>query len=600
MATRHHYLGFKHFPGRGLRYVATWDNHWLALAGWQVAALKLDDRDRWIGWSAEQRSERLHLVASNGCFLVLTEPRMLPNLASYFLSAMTRCLSDDWLSAYGHGLLLAESFCDPEQYPGAMYKAVNWEETGTSKGFARSNGRYTSRRGKPKRILMCQLRRDAKQLLVRDGAIPSDIMPAAGADRVARDLKTLRALYRDLVTLPENRRAQGKRHSLATVLAIHILADRANMKGCTAAAEFARTLSQEELAAIGARKSRQTGRCEPVSKSTLHRVTQSQDPKALQGTVNRFAGRLQVGGERSATQARKQHKEKVRSAALGRLFSAGVLAELADRERSPMFARLVRESGLDVDPHSSEPISTVFDEAFAQLKHQAHRNEYVYKAAITEKVLFGTHTLKSAAMMTEFRTGHCKADLVILNGTGNAYEIKSERDSLNRLANQIAAYSRVFATVNVFVGDKHFQYVNRILPEHVGILTLSSRYQISRRRQAYDDPKRTDTAAIFQAINQKEAARILKNVGATVPDVPNGRRYMVLKALFLELEPKTAHREMVTCLKDTRSLCSWEDTLMAVPCSLRAAMIATPQTKHERGVVVRALATPISEALVWG
>ena len=32
---RHHYLGFKRFAGRGLRYVAEWRGQWLALAGWR-------------------------------------------------------------------------------------------------------------------------------------------------------------------------------------------------------------------------------------------------------------------------------------------------------------------------------------------------------------------------------------------------------------------------------------------------------------------------------------------------------------------------------------------------------------------------------------
>ncbi|MDE0348991.1 MAG: DUF4338 domain-containing protein, partial [Gammaproteobacteria bacterium] len=46
----HHYLGFKQFAGRGLRHVATWRGHWLALLGWQSEAFKCAPRDRWLGW----------------------------------------------------------------------------------------------------------------------------------------------------------------------------------------------------------------------------------------------------------------------------------------------------------------------------------------------------------------------------------------------------------------------------------------------------------------------------------------------------------------------------------------------------------------------
>ena len=48
MAERH-YLGFRRFAGRGLRHVAEWRGHWLALAGWQSGAFKCAPRDRWLG-----------------------------------------------------------------------------------------------------------------------------------------------------------------------------------------------------------------------------------------------------------------------------------------------------------------------------------------------------------------------------------------------------------------------------------------------------------------------------------------------------------------------------------------------------------------------
>ena len=38
----HHYLGFRRFAGRGLRYAATWQGRWLALAGWQGVGGVLD------------------------------------------------------------------------------------------------------------------------------------------------------------------------------------------------------------------------------------------------------------------------------------------------------------------------------------------------------------------------------------------------------------------------------------------------------------------------------------------------------------------------------------------------------------------------------
>ena len=71
MAARH-YPGFRQFAGRGLRHVAVWRGHWLALAGWQSGAFKCAPRDRWLGWHRSVRFRRLHrppINASNHMIL---------------------------------------------------------------------------------------------------------------------------------------------------------------------------------------------------------------------------------------------------------------------------------------------------------------------------------------------------------------------------------------------------------------------------------------------------------------------------------------------------------------------------------------------------
>ena len=291
---------------------------------------------------------------------------------------------------------------------------------------------------------------------------------------------------------------------------------------------------------------------------------------------------------------------EINAPVLARIFSAAVLKELATQGFSPKLARLIRESGLIPDPHSTDPIETVFDKAFKRLKHRTCRHEYVYKVALAQKILLGTHSLNTASLITEFRVGRCKADVVILNGTGTVYEIKSERDSLNRLARQIEAYSRVFATVNVIIGKNHLDNVETSIPDHVGIMVLNRRYCIRTHKEAVTDSGRTDPAAIFDSINQKEASRILKKTGISLPDVPNTQRYAALRELFLTLDSDTAHRRMVECLKHTRNLQPLEVFLDKLPESLSAAIIATPMKKRELDNVVSALNTPICVAVAWG
>jgi hypothetical protein len=101
--------------GEHLRYVATYQGRWLALASWSASALHLKPRDAFIGWTDEQRRVRLPLVANHARLLVLPDCHY-PNLISRFMKLMLGRLSEDWQARWGHPLALAESFVDPQLY----------------------------------------------------------------------------------------------------------------------------------------------------------------------------------------------------------------------------------------------------------------------------------------------------------------------------------------------------------------------------------------------------------------------------------------------------------------------------------------------------
>ncbi len=81
---RYHYLGYQPLPGAQLRYFVRANEHIVALLGFGAAAWKTQPRDLFIGWTAEQRQRRLHLVTNNARFLILPWVRC-KNLASRIL-----------------------------------------------------------------------------------------------------------------------------------------------------------------------------------------------------------------------------------------------------------------------------------------------------------------------------------------------------------------------------------------------------------------------------------------------------------------------------------------------------------------------------------
>lgn len=276
----HHYLGLRCLGGRHLRYVALWRGEWIALLGWQAAALKCRPRDAWIGWPAHLQFQRLHLIANNGRFLILA-PVRIPHLASRLLGLNLRRLSSDWQAAYGHPLLLAETFVDPSRFSATCYRAANWIFLGTTRGFAKTGSKYLFH-NQPKQVWIYPLHRRARQWLADPVEQP---LWRCTMNLNAFSSRQLQKLHELLRSLPDTRHRRGLRHRLSAVLTIAVAAVLSGAKGYTAVAEYAQSLSQEQLKRLGGRYNRRTQRFEPPSEPTLRRVIQTADAEAIDQAV---------------------------------------------------------------------------------------------------------------------------------------------------------------------------------------------------------------------------------------------------------------------------------------------------------------------------
>jgi len=286
--------------------------------------------------------------------------------------------------------------------------------------------------------------------------------------------------------------------------------------------------------------------------------------------------------------------------AISRLFSAAVFREMAKKGRSPAFARLLSLAELDGVFHKDAAIADVFDGAFSILQRDGHRDEYVYRAAILQKILLGKYSLKTASILNEFRAGGSKADMVLLNGTATAFEIKSERDSLTRLGSQIEDYRKVCASVNVIVSATHVDSVLKIVPIDVGVMRLSPQYRIQLVRDAIDRPERICPVTAFRSLRSYEAKTVLKNLRIPIPDVPNTKLHAAMEATFADLQPTVVHREIVKTIKKSRNLAPLKTYLEKLPKSLHAAAISVKLSQRERDRVVHAVSSRLSDAMTWG
>jgi hypothetical protein len=221
LVCEHHYLQSAHLVGEQLRYVVTFRGQWLALLGWSAAAYHLKGRDTWIGWSDAQRQARLPFVANNARFCLLVERGTFPNLASRALALCLQRLSADWQAAYGHPILIVESFVDTQLFRGTAYKANGWRALGATAGYARVNEDFYVAHDRPKTLFVRELVKHAARTL-RARTLPPALATSTRAASQPCDLPadTLTSLWEALRALPEARAAQGRRHSQATVLVL--------------------------------------------------------------------------------------------------------------------------------------------------------------------------------------------------------------------------------------------------------------------------------------------------------------------------------------------------------------------------------------------
>ncbi len=292
MASRHP-LGNPQVAGHRIKYIAEEQGKPVALMCFSACAYHLADRDRWIGWTSEQATQRRHFVVQNSRFLILPhEGERRRNLASRTLAQCGRRLSADWCERFGYPVLLLETFVDPAFYRGTCYRASGWVAVGQTRGFRRDDQQFYCADSTPKDIWVRPLRPDARDLL-RAPSLPADLAKSEKPlpfKQVATRLgfTGLRSLFMALQALPDPRRTQGKRYPLGCCLSIIACAVLAGCRGIRECGEFSATLTHKQLEALRSWRNPKTGRREAPAFVTLWRAASAVDARLFERTVSQW------------------------------------------------------------------------------------------------------------------------------------------------------------------------------------------------------------------------------------------------------------------------------------------------------------------------
>jgi hypothetical protein len=108
--------------------------------------------------------------------------------------------------------------------------------------------------------------------------------------------------------------------------------------------------------------------------------------------------------------------------------------------------------------------------------------------------------------------GQVRIDLAVVNGLVHGYEIKSDRDTLARLAGQADIYSRVLDRATIVVGGSHLDAALAAVPEWWGVVLVQSRAEVARfvvQRRGSRNPER-DPRALVEFLWREDALALLE------------------------------------------------------------------------------------------
>src|SRR3989344_3425758 len=128
--------------------------------------------------------------------------------------------------------------------------------------------------------------------------------------------------------------------------------------------------------------------------------------------------------------------------------------------------------------------------------------------------------------------GTARVDIAVVNGIMHGYEIKSDRDTLERLPEQIIEFSAVFDKITLVVGKQHLYNAINIIPDWWGIIIAkinednSVEFTTIREEEFNNNQQGICVAKLLW---KKEALKVLEETGQAKGFYSKPRRFIYEK-----------------------------------------------------------------------
>lgn len=129
--------------------------------------------------------------------------------------------------------------------------------------------------------------------------------------------------------------------------------------------------------------------------------------------------------------------------------------------------------------------------------------------------------------------GEARVDVAVANGSLCGYEIKSDVDTLDRLAVQQKCYDKTFDTIFIVVGKKFEKKIEKFIPDYWGIYVVSESengFKIRKKRNAKTN-KNIEMEALLELLWKDEIVCLLKAAG--IKGI-SGKNRRILRKIAIE------------------------------------------------------------------
>lgn len=276
---------------------------------------------------------------------------------------------------------------------------------------------------------------------------------------------------------------------------------------------------------------------------------------------------------------------------LAQLFTRPVFSLLSKTDGAQAALSFLTAAGV-ASRLGNQSAASIFEAAFAEL-NDGYRNEYIYKATLANRIVFGKHNPKTTSMQVELPVGRSIVDVAVFNGTSTAYEIKTEFDTPKRLLSQSSDYLRAFDHVYVVTHPHLAERYASLVDDRVGIAAITGRNSIRVLRSAADNAGHIDARAVFRMLRRSEYIDAVESIFGKLPSIPNGLIFKHCEELFKTLPSEQAHKLFVSALRRRTTDAATVDFLSHLPTSLRVLGYATPLSGVARERIISSLASQV-------